>query len=233
MDVRITASPLRCLAVALAATAGLVALLAVLAGDLAAAGAAARSGSTAGQPFATLLEWLCAAAGAAVAVWLWSGTVAVAARAARGRVSPTTGALPPPLRRLVLLACGVALASGLAVPAHASVGQAGAGDLRPGHTERETHPLAATLGGLPLPARPTGAGPAPRLRPPPPLHRADAVRVRPGDTLWALAQSAMPGPADDVAVTRRWRRLYALNRPVVGPDPDLIQPGEQLRLPHR
>jgi nucleoid-associated protein YgaU len=36
---------------------------------------------------------------------------------------------------------------------------------------------------------------------------------------------------DDAAIDRRWREIYAANRAVVGPDPDLIRPGERLRLP--
>ncbi|MBC3841764.1 LysM peptidoglycan-binding domain-containing protein [Streptacidiphilus sp. 4-A2] len=44
--------------------------------------------------------------------------------------------------------------------------------------------------------------------------------VRPGETLSAIAeQSEVPGG---------WQSLYAQNRVVVGADPDLIRPGEQL-----
>ncbi len=50
------------------------------------------------------------------------------------------------------------------------------------------------------------------------------VTVRPGDTLWSLAQRYLGNG-------NRWPQLYAANRAVVGPDPNLIYAGEQLALP--
>ncbi|OLZ74144.1 hypothetical protein AV521_00095 [Streptomyces sp. IMTB 2501] len=47
--------------------------------------------------------------------------------------------------------------------------------------------------------------------------------VREGDTLSGVARQA--------AVRGGWQRLYAANRNVIGPDPDVIQPGQQLTLP--
>lgn len=55
-----------------------------------------------------------------------------------------------------------------------------------------------------------GAGPAETPHTP--------YTVRPGDTLWAIAG----GPG--------WVELYERNRDVVGPDPDLIYPGQILEL---
>jgi murein DD-endopeptidase MepM/ murein hydrolase activator NlpD len=46
-----------------------------------------------------------------------------------------------------------------------------------------------------------------------------------GDTL--------SGIADEHAVRGGWQHLYAENRQVVGPDPDLILPGQELTLPHQ
>ena len=51
-----------------------------------------------------------------------------------------------------------------------------------------------------------------------------AVEVQPGDTLWEIAD-ARYGEAT------RWPRIYASNRRVIGDDPDLIRPGQVLRLP--
>src|SRR5690348_4892894 len=46
--------------------------------------------------------------------------------------------------------------------------------------------------------------------------------VRPGDTLSGIAaRFAVPGG---------WPALYAANRPVIGPDPDVIRPGTVLTL---
>lgn len=58
---------------------------------------------------------------------------------------------------------------------------------------------------------------APQVRP---LH----VTVTVGDTLAEIAQ-------DELGGLDEWRTLYDLNRDVVGSDPDLIHPGQVLRLP--
>ncbi len=50
-----------------------------------------------------------------------------------------------------------------------------------------------------------------------------AHTVRPGDTLSAVARL--------FRVEGGWRAVYAVNRDVVGEDPDLIRPGAMLRLP--
>ena len=57
------------------------------------------------------------------------------------------------------------------------------------------------------------------------------MTVRAGDCLWSIAASSLPAGADDAAVTVRWHQIFALNRSVIGTDPDLIRPGLQLRLP--
>lgn len=61
-------------------------------------------------------------------------------------------------------------------------------------------------------------------------HRGRHVVVRPGDCLWAIAARRLDRPtASQVAAI--WPRWWHTNRRVVGPDPDLIQPGQQLRPP--
>jgi resuscitation-promoting factor RpfA len=61
---------------------------------------------------------------------------------------------------------------------------------------------------------------------------ADAdVVVRRGDTLWAIAARHLPGEASTEQIARSWPRWYAANRQVIGPDPDLIRPGQVLRPP--
>lgn len=227
-----TTSPARCVLVALAGTTALLGLVALLWPDLSRSWDALGAGRLSAAPFTDLLEWWCAWCALTAAAWLWGGTVLLAASVARGHrwgTRPVPAVLPAPLRRLVLLACGVALTGGLAAPALAASGD------HPGH--RSTP--AALLDGLPLPDRPTGHGPEPHVaaRPavaalPAPAHRLADVVVRPGDTLWSLARDALPGPTGERAVAQRCRRIYALNRRVVGPDPDLIRPGEHLRLPH-
>lgn len=61
--------------------------------------------------------------------------------------------------------------------------------------------------------------------------RARTVQVRPGDTLWAIASAHLRGAPDNAAIAASWPRWYAANRRVIGPDPDLILPGQHLRPP--
>ncbi len=84
-------------------------------------------------------------------------------------------------------------------------------------------PAPAGLDGLPLPDRPVGGG----TRSPAPAE----VTVRSGDTLWDLAAAELPARAADSVVDRTWRAWYAANRRTVGPDPDLLLPGQRLVAP--
>ena len=52
--------------------------------------------------------------------------------------------------------------------------------------------------------------------------RPRSYTVRPGDTLSGIASGL--GMSD-------WRPLYEANRSVIGPDPDLIRPGQVLTVP--
>ena len=58
-----------------------------------------------------------------------------------------------------------------------------------------------------------------------PAEHAVTWTVRPGDTLSAIAAAlGLPGG---------WQALYAANRPLIGPDPDLIHAGTVLTVPGR
>lgn len=59
----------------------------------------------------------------------------------------------------------------------------------------------------------------------------DEVVVRRGDTLWDLAARTLPGTATDAEIAVEWPRWYAANADIVGPDPDLLLPGQRLRVP--
>jgi nucleoid-associated protein YgaU len=84
-----------------------------------------------------------------------------------------------------------------------------------------------------VPDRPT-SGAATRytdVRSGQPVRVPARVVVKPGDTLWSIAATEL-GPnatAEDVAT--RWPAWYAANRQLIGPDPDLILPGQVLRIP--
>ena len=143
----------------------------------------------------------CATALALALGWLWLVASVTVAELVTGPVSCGGGAT----RRLVLLACGAAVVATTALPAHASDADG-----------------AEVLVGLPLPER--AVAPAVVERP----TAGDAYVVRPGDSLWSIARAH---PAARVGVEGRWRAIWRHNRGVVGPDPDLIHPGQALRLP--
>lgn len=179
-------------------------------------------------PFEVLLVVSCEIVAATGVGWLWLLVTLVVRDALHG----TRSAAPVPVvvRRLVLAGCGLSLAGGLAAPAHAQ-------------QPDPDRPVGAVLAGLAVPDRMSTTAwlgalreelrrePARRV---PSRSSADPPRqvvVGPGDTLWSLARSTLPPTADADTVDRRWRDIYRANRRLVGPDPDLILPGQRLVLP--
>jgi len=162
---------------------------------------------------ALLVRGAVGALGVAV-LWLAFVVVAVAVEArsdGRLRVAEHVGC--PRVLRVWLLALFVALFAGLA-PA-----QAGDHGTRP----RATLDSAPMIEGLQLPDRPEA-------------HSRHVV-VRPGDTLWGIARdqllratSATRSPSA-TSIAAAVARLHAANRGVIGPDPDLIRPGQHLKIP--
>jgi nucleoid-associated protein YgaU len=145
---------------------------------------------------------------------VWAALIAAALLlevATAGRVR-ATWACPSPWRRALLAGLGLVFSGGaLGVPASAA-------PPRPA-------PLSGRVEGLPGPARPVGgvsAGPAVSATP---------VVVRPGDTLWGLATDALPRHARAPDVARLVLRVHHLNRAVIGPDPDHLEPGQRLLVP--
>jgi hypothetical protein len=60
--------------------------------------------------------------------------------------------------------------------------------------------------------------------------RASWHAVLPGDTLWSIAAERLE--TDDVRrIARYWPRIHRANRDEIGPNPDLIRPGQVLELP--
>jgi hypothetical protein len=171
-----------------------------------------------------LLPRLSACVLLASACWAWLALTATVHDAWRG--APSAGrrpwTLPAGVRRGVLAACGVALASGAVSPAHAD-------DARVEHHHEHPHRYGlGVLRGLPLPERAVARPRRTALEPARPVR---VVTVHPGDTLWAIAERDLPAGATDHEVARRWHAIYAANRRSVGPDPDVIRPGQHLHLP--
>lgn len=169
--------------------------------------------------FTEVLVTACAATSVVAAGWLWAITTDVVVGVLRARVDGVRR--PGALRLLLLAACGVVA---LSSPASAD-------DRQPA-----TPP---SLAGLPLPDRATGDAA-------PPADGADAnarsdrsgqvlgdsrVRVRAGDSLWSIAERRLGPRATVVELVDYWQRTYELNRVVIGPDPDVILPGQLLELP--
>jgi hypothetical protein len=147
----------------------------------------------------------------ALVVVTTAGRQATTERGEGARLRPWR--LPAGVRRLVLAGCGVALAAGLAQPALAA-------DLPAPHARGPS-----VLSGLPLPERavaPTGS-----------TRQAGArtVVVRPGDCLWSIAARELPPGASARAIAERWRAIYAVNRRLIGADPDRLVAGQRLRVP--
>jgi nucleoid-associated protein YgaU len=59
----------------------------------------------------------------------------------------------------------------------------------------------------------------------------DSVVVRAGDTLWTIAARHLGPDPSDAMVTAAWHEWYVANRAVIGPDPSVIHPGQQLLAP--
>jgi nucleoid-associated protein YgaU len=76
--------------------------------------------------------------------------------------------------------------------------------------------------------------PAPVTAVPVPPNRAGTHAVQAGDTLWSLARAELRTaglPVTDTAVAHRWPAWWQANRAEIGPDPDLLHPGELLHAP--
>jgi len=173
--------------------------------------------------FSDLLAQACAVALVGCLAWAWLITTVVLAEAVTtpvGPARPRRRGLPAAYRRLILSACGVALAAGSAAPALATPG--------PVPVPAVTHAAAATG----APATPSVAGPAPMRAPLRlPEQAARPITVAPGDSLWRIAEDRLPPGAPVGTIDHTWRRLYEANAAVIGADPDHIEPGQRLLPP--
>ena len=107
--------------------------------------------------------------------------------------------------------------------------------------------LVAGTGTLRIPASASTPPPAVRLGSvdasasdspddPDPRPATERYIVEPGDSLSRIARSVLTADgstAGSAEVGVYWRAIYAANRRVIGDDPNLIHPGQELELPRR
>lgn len=188
--------------------------------------------------FAGTLVAACAVAAAFAAAWLWLLASSVAVEVIRtGTAHAAGGGLA---RRALVAACGVAMLAAPATAHAAATTSVVTTERAPGgnqgdHANRRAHPLD----GLRLPERAEGRSTGPRggtstVDKPSTGQDAglrNAVHVRPGDSLWAIAADHLGPTASTADVAAYWPEIYAANRSTVGTDPNLILPDQQLDLP--
>jgi hypothetical protein len=190
-----------------------------------------RVADTAG-PDVVVLAW---AAGLAWLVWAWGvlGLALTAATAVPGLLGRAAGALlrlvlPAAARRAAAVALGVGLGVGLGAPVFASAAPpavAASAPARPqaGNTALPVPDWPAAVPADPVPDWP---GPAP----------GDHVVVR-GDCLWDIAAARLVSdtgrPPTDGEIAEAVHAWWTTNAAVIGPDPDLLLPGQVLQPPGR
>ncbi|MGZ8735626.1 MAG: LysM peptidoglycan-binding domain-containing protein [Nocardioides sp.] len=175
-------------------------------------------------PLAPLVVGGCAAALAACWAWLVACAVVVTVGAMQG-VRNVRGC-PRLVRALVLATLGVAVSTG---PATADSAGAGLGaEARQARDADSTSRNRPGVLGLPVPDRVVTPASTRVTAQATSLPRV--ARVRPGDSLWAIAERHLPVGAPDAAVEAGWRLLAAANADRIG-HPDLIFPGTVLRVP--
>jgi hypothetical protein len=172
--------------------------------------------------------------------WMGFGMLVTVHDVLRDRRGTRARLLAPAfVRRVVVVCVGVGLSGSVAGVASAqtsAVSEPAAGSAErleglvvPDRVEDGAVTAPRTRSSTPGPARPglLTPEPGPERRP----GTGGTVVVRPGDSLWTLAASRLSGDAGPAAVDSAWRRLYIANRPPLGADPDLIHPGDVLRIP--
>ena len=163
---------------------------------------------------------------------------------------------PAATRRVAALLVGAALTSAITpgTATGASPGGGAAPERVPGFTLTHPSPAApattqaAAVPSVTAPAATAPAEPVPGWTPSRPVHPSAAaarlvstggtpavsdVVVHRGDSLWTIARRHLGPGATDVEVAAAWPHWYAANRAVIGPDPDVLLPGQVLRPPDR
>lgn len=162
------------------------------------------------------------------AAWLSPPSTGRAARSSEGSAGRSSMLRPRVVRLLVAVAMGSTVGSLVTGPvAHGAEPADQPGGPESAHRSDGAATLPPGLRGLRLPDRVLGTGSHARASAQPPRFHT----VKDGESLWAIADRLLAAKASYSEVDQAWRRIYRSNRPVIGPNPDLIHPGERLRLP--
>lgn len=177
---------------------------------------------------------LCAVLAALTLGWLGLTVLAATAdelrshrRGPRARPAPRTPGVPVLVRRTVALVVGVLLGS---AAVSATAAERGAAAPVPQIGWATSAPLS--VGVLDDPGwadQPTATEEPPRGAAGTRVLGEELVVLR-GDTLWSLAEQRLGPQASPGDVLAEQQRLHAANAAVIGDDPDLLLPGQVLRL---
>ncbi|WP_432544427.1 LysM peptidoglycan-binding domain-containing protein [Kineococcus sp. SYSU DK002] len=181
---------------------------------------------------ADVVVGVCTVAGALVVLWLALSVLVALVDEVRVRRSPRravrlTPGVPVVVRRLVALVVGVLVGSSALSAVAAERGAAV-------HPPEAGWALSAPVepGWAPTPGLAAApAAPAPVAGAPRPTAAGAELVVHRGDSLWSLARLRCGPGADRAEVLAEQQRLYAANAEVIGEDPDVLRPGQVLRLP--
>ena len=152
------------------------------------------------------------------------GAVGRAASAVAGRITSRTS------RTLLRSALGLAAVTPLTLTtAHADPGDGATRPWTQVEPRSSIQPAADSTAKAGVPDRPTTGAPTRYTT----VRSGQPVRVvvRPGDSLWRIAERELGSHATDAEIAERWPAWYAANRRLIGVDPDLVLPGQVLRTP--
>ncbi|GAA2169363.1 hypothetical protein [Pedococcus bigeumensis] len=190
--------------------------------------------------------------GALLGAWLVVGTTVACAAHLPGRFGDrarrwSLALAPAVTRRVAAILVGAALgttgAPGAAVAADAAQGVVAVSvasvESAGGHRAAPARVPGFALT-VPTPAPSPGWTPARPAHTPAPVARLvtgvsapqpSEVVVHRGDSLWGIVRRELGPGATDTEVAAAWPHWYAANRDVIGPDPDVLLPGQVLRAP--
>jgi len=159
--------------------------------------------------------------------WLTLGLAVGLAAALPGAAGRSAHALARVvLPRAIQQAVAVTLGIGL-VTAGSSVAAADPGPAGPGSSASSGASVDWPIRPPSSPAPPPVPGGPPRIEDP----ITDDVMVQPGDSLWAIAAHRLGPDATSGEIASAVTSWYQRNRDLIGPDRDLIHPGQRLVPP--